>query len=342
MFTSDFDYQLPPEYIAQTPIEPRDNSRLMVLFRDTGKIEHRKFYNLGDYLESGDVLVVNDTRVIMARLFARKILTGGKIELLLLNKKTDDIWEVLVGGKATNPGTQFYILSRSGDKLELKAEVVKVLDGARRLIRFDRPIESVLDEAGHVPLPPYIHSSLADPERYQTIFANDLGSAAAPTAGLHFTPRLIDDLMKQGILFAHVILHVGLDTFAPIKEVSPQDHKIHSEWCQVTKQTAELVNQAHRCGKRVVAVGTTSVRTLESVSQSGRMRGFKGSTNLFILPGYKFNIVDSMITNFHLPRSTLILLVSAFAGRETVLNAYTIAINMGYRFYSFGDAMLIL
>jgi S-adenosylmethionine:tRNA ribosyltransferase-isomerase len=342
LFTTDFDYQLPPEYIAQNPVEPRDNSRLMIIYRDTGKIEHRKFYDLGEYLERGDVLVVNETKVILARLYGRKIPTGGKVELLLLNKISDDTWETLIGGKGSKAGRRFYILSKSGTKIELEGEVISELNGARRLVRFDGPIEPVLDRVGHVPLPPYIHSSLADPVRYQTVYARHSGSAAAPTAGLHFTPRLIDKLQGQGIQFAKVILHIGLDTFAPVTEDSPLEHKIHSEWCQVTEQAAEMINQARENGGRVVAVGTTSVRTIESAAQSGDVRDYKGLTNLFILPGYRFKIVDSMITNFHLPRSTLILLVSAFAGRETILNAYKVAIEEGYRFYSFGDAMLIL
>jgi S-adenosylmethionine:tRNA ribosyltransferase-isomerase len=342
LLTSDFDYQLPPEYIAQKPIEPRDTSRLMVIHRDTGEIEHRNFYDIGEYLESGDVLVVNETRVILARLYARKIPTGGKVELLLLNKVTEDTWEVLIGGRVPKPGRRLSILSRSGAEIVTQAEVVAILDGARRLIRFDEPIEPVLDEVGHVPLPPYIHHKLADPERYQTVFAHFAGSAAAPTAGLHFTPRLIDNLQKQGVQFARVLLHVGLDTFAPVTEDSPLNHKIHTEWCQVTEQNAEKINQAREKGRRVVAVGTTSVRTIESATQSGSVSAYEGSTDLFILPGYRFKVIDTLITNFHLPRSTLILLVSAFAGRETILNAYQVAINEGYRFYSFGDAMLIL
>jgi S-adenosylmethionine:tRNA ribosyltransferase-isomerase len=342
LLTSDFDYQLPPEYIAQKPLEPRDASRLMVIHRDTGKIEHRKFYDLGEYLQSGDVLVVNETKVILARLFASKIPSGGKVELLLLRKITDDTWEVLIGGKGIQPGRRLQILSRSGAEIPMQAEVVAVMDGARRLVRFDNPIEPVLDEVGHVPLPPYIHSSLMDPDRYQTYFARHEGSAAAPTAGLHFTPNLIDNLQSQGIHFARVLLHVGLDTFAPVNEDSPLDHKIHSEWCLVSRQTTDMINRARKNGRRVVAVGTTSVRAIESAGQSGSVTAYEGSTDLFILPGYRFKVVDSIITNFHLPRSTLILLVSAFAGRETILNAYQVAIDTGYRFYSFGDAMLIL
>lgn len=342
MLTSDFNYHLPPECIAQKPLEPRDNSRLMVVHRDSEKIEHKRFFELSEYLDSGDVLVVNETRVILARLFARKIPTGGKVELLLLSKKTDDTWEVLFGGKGSKLGMRMYILSRFGDKTVVQAEVVALMEGSRRLVRFDEPIEPVLDDVGHVPLPPYIHANLADPERYQTVYARYAGSAAAPTAGLHFTPNLIDNLQMQGINFARVLLHVGLDTFAPIDEVSPHDHKIHTEWCQVPEHAADVVNQARQEGRRVVAVGTTSVRTIESAVHSGLVKAYEGMTDLFILPGYQFRVVDAMITNFHLPRSTLILLVSAFAGREKILHAYQVAINMGYRFYSFGDAMLIL
>jgi S-adenosylmethionine:tRNA ribosyltransferase-isomerase len=342
LLTSDFDYQLPTEYIAQAPLEPRDSSRLMVLHHTTGKIEHRNFYNLGEYLECGDVLVVNETMVIPARLYAGKIPTGGKAEILLLNKISNDTWEALVGGKGSVGGRQYQILARSGVKTDIQAEVVSVMDGARRLVQFSEPIEPLLGEVGHIPLPPYIHSELQDPERYQTVYARFLGSAAAPTAGLHFTPRLMESLQNQGINFARVTLHVGLDTFAPVMEEIPTEHKMHSEWCYVTSQAADLINQARKKGSRVVAVGTTSVRTIESAAQSADLDMFEGHTNLFIRPGYDFKVVDAMITNFHLPRSTLIMLVSAFAGRETILKAYHEAINEGYRFYSFGDAMLIL
>ncbi|MGW8250100.1 MAG: tRNA preQ1(34) S-adenosylmethionine ribosyltransferase-isomerase QueA, partial [Anaerolineales bacterium] len=286
------------------------------------------------------LLVLNETRVLPARLFARKLPTGGRIELLLLKKKTEDTWEVLVGGKGLRPGVEFQV--ESGPR----GRVVLQLSGARRLVEFSESIETFLPAAGHVPLPPYIHNSLPDPERYQTVYARLTGSAAAPTAGLHFTPRLIDSLKDQGIQFAAVTLHVGLDTFAPVTEQKPQEHKIHSEWCHLTHATAEVINHTRQAGGRIIAVGTTSVRTLESAAREARpgevVSPIEGSTELFILPGYQFKAVDAMITNFHLPKSTLIMLVSAFAGREMILDAYRRAIQQGYRFYSFGDAMLIL
>jgi S-adenosylmethionine:tRNA ribosyltransferase-isomerase len=355
MLTSDFDYDLPPEYIAQTPVEPRDSSRLLVLQRRTGQIEHAIFRELGGYLNPGDLLILNETRVLPARLYARKP-TGGKVELLLLHRVEDDpmgsavTWEVIVGGKGLAAGKN--LILEDG----LQAEILRVLEGSRRVVRFSEPVESHLDRLGHTPLPPYIHTPLADPERYQTVYANQPGSAAAPTAGLHFTPQLLAGLQSQGIRFATVILHVGLDTFAPVIEDSPYEHKIHTEWCHVPQETAELVNQTKAAGGRVIAVGTTSVRTLESAAsavqhesgfylptpQSISLHTFSGPTSLYILPGYTFRIVDAMITNFHLPKSTLIMLVSAFAGRETILRTYQVAMRSGYRFYSFGDAMLIL
>jgi S-adenosylmethionine:tRNA ribosyltransferase-isomerase len=351
MLTSDFDYQLPPECIAQTPVEPRDSSRLMVLQRQTGQIEHAVFRELGNYLHPGDLLVLNETRVIPARLYAQK-LTGGKVELLLL-KLDGDVpagrnvtWEALVGGKGLTAGKR--LILEDG----LQAEILAVLEGSRRLVRFSEPVESHLVRVGHTPLPPYIHTPLINPERYQTVYARQPGSAAAPTAGLHFTPQLMDSLRSLGIRFATVTLHVGLDTFAPVTEDSPVEHKIHTEWCQVPPETVDLVNQTKAAGGRIIAVGTTSVRTLESAAAGDPhaqeaahtlpLHPFTGPTSLYILPGYTFRIVDAMITNFHLPRSTLIMLVSAFAGKETVLNTYQVAVRTGYRFYSFGDAMLIL
>ncbi len=340
MDTSDFDYYLPPEYIAQVPVEPRDASRLMVLHRDTERIEHTVFNQVGRYLDPGDLLVLNETRVIPARLYARKLPGGGWVELLLLRRMEADTWEVLVGGKGLAAGRRLIV----EDTLE--AEVLAVLDGPRRLIRFASPLEPYLDRIGHVPLPPYIHTPLADRQRYQTVYARTPGSAAAPTAGLHFTPQLIERLKEMGIRFTSVTLHVGLDTFAPVTEERPEEHKIHSEWCQVSEQAAQAINQAHRAGSRIVAVGTTSVRTLETAAGAappGEVVGLvETDTHLYILPGYTFRVVDAMITNFHLPRSTLIMLVSAFAGRERILAAYETAIREGYRFYSFGDAMLIL
>jgi len=335
--TSDFDYDLPPEYIAQTPIEPRDASRLLVLDRKRGRIEHAIFRELGRFLKASDLLVLNETRVIPARLFARKVPGGGRAELLLLRRQDEHTWETMVGGKGLTAGKRLQVDSGP------LAEVIAVLDGPRRMVRFAEPIEPFLPAAGHVPLPPYIHTPLGDPGRYQTVFARQPGSAAAPTGGLHFTPELLAELRDQGINFAIVTLHVGLDTFAPVDEADPRQHAIHSEWCQLTPEAAAAINGARRAGGRIVAVGTTSVRVLESAALPGEVvRPFEGPTNLFILPGYVFRAVDALITNFHLPRSTLIMLVSAFAGRETILGAYDVAKQQGYRFYSFGDAMLIL
>ncbi len=339
MFTSDFDYHLPPERIAQTPVEPRHASRLMALHTDRDEIEHTTFWNVGEYLRPGDLLVINRTRVIPARIYARKP-TGGRVELLLLRREDATTWETLVGGKGLV----------AGRKLELEegpsAEIVDVLEGSRRRVRFSEPVEPYLERKGAMPLPPYIHTPLANPERYQTVYAEQSGSAAAPTAGLHFTPELMQHLEQQGVHFAAVTLHVGLDTFAPVTEDNPQEHKIHTEWCELTLETAEQINKTRQAGGRIVAVGTTSVRTLETAAQAAgpdqTVRAFSGPTSLYILPGYRFKAVDAMITNFHLPRSTLLMLVSAFAGRERILNAYRLAVEMGYRFYSFGDAMLIL
>ena len=340
MKTSDFDYNLPPELIAQTPIQRRDASRLLVLDRQSGRIEHSVFREIGGYLRAGDVLVLNETRVIPARLYARKVPGGGRVELLLLRRLDELTWEVLVGGKGLSVGRELVV--ESGPQ----ASVVEAPGGARRLVRFAEPIERFFNQAGHVPLPPYIHASLSDPERYQTVYARHPGSAAAPTAGLHFTPVLIESLEAQGVAFARVTLHVGLDTFAPVNEADPQEHHIHTEWCQVSLQTAQAINQAKKAGGRVIAVGTTSVRTLESAARNATggdcVGAFEGTTDLFILPGFNFRAVDAMITNFHLPRSTLLMLVSAFAGRERILAAYETAKTEKYRFYSFGDAMLIL
>ena len=340
MKTADFDYQLPTEFIAQTPVEPRDASRLMVLNRITGKIGHDQFYNLGNYLNPGDLLVLNETRVLPARLYARKIPGGGRVEILLLKAEIGNGWEVLVGGKGLRQGVKFLV--ENGPQGEILAD----LGGPRRLVEFRESIQPYLDTAGHVPLPPYIHTALNDPERYQTVYAKQLGSAAAPTAGLHFTNRLISHLKEAGVGFTSVTLHVGLDTFSPVAEEDPAQHEIHTEWCQVTQQAAAAINQTRQNGGRIIAVGTTSVRTLESaasgISTKETVAPYEGETNLFILPGYSFKAVDGMITNFHLPHSTLIMLVSAFAGRETILSAYETAKESGYRFYSFGDAMLIL
>ncbi len=344
MKTSDFDYDLPPESIAQTPLEPRDSSRLFVLDRRADRIQHAIFRDLGLFLNPGDILVINETRVIPARLFARKLPGGGRIELLLLKQQDGGTWEVWVGGQGMKPGRRFSIEGASDQKPGeiLQGEVISLLEGPRRLVRFDQPVDQLLSKLGHVPLPPYIHAPLSDPERYQTIYAHTPGSAAAPTAGLHFTPQLIDRLKSQGIQFATVTLHVGLDTFAPVNEEDPEKHQIHTEWCQVSSDTVRAIQAVKAGGGRIVAVGTTSVRTLESAAQNGEIQPYSGSTGLYILPGYRFKVVDALITNFHLPRSTLIMLVSSFAGRERILSAYEEAKRQGYRFYSFGDAMLIL
>lgn len=351
MQTSDFDYDLPPASIAQTPAEPRDSSRLLVLERASGRLEHRLFRDLGRFLRPGDLLVLNQTRVIPARIFARKP-TGGRVELLLLRREDTLTWEALVGGKGLTDGKTLTV--ESGPR----AEIIATLEGSRRRVRFETPIEPFFPKVGHVPLPPYIHAELKDPERYQTVYAHEPGSAAAPTAGLHFTPRLLDELQAAGVKLAYVTLHVGLDTFAPVTEEDPAEHQIHSEWCELPLATADAINAARAAGRRIIAVGTTSVRTLESAAQSSTLAPhasagvvnrkstivapFAGATSLYILPGYEFKLVDAMITNFHLPKSTLLMLVSAFAGRETILGAYATAIREGYRFYSFGDAMLIL
>lgn len=339
--TDDFDYDLPPEYIAQTPAEPRDSARLMVLDRATGAITHAVFRDLGRFLRPGDLLVVNRTRVIPARLYARKVPSGGKVELLLLRREGPGLWQAMVRGRGLRPGVRLQV--ENGPE----AEIVAQLDGPLRRIRFAEPLDEIrLKGVGQVPLPPYIHRPLEDPERYQTVYAREPGSAAAPTAGLHFTPRLIEALKAQGIGFAEVTLHVGLDTFAPVKEDDPAQHKIHTEWCRVPPETAERINATRAAGGRIVAVGTTTVRTLETAALHAPpgqvVAPFEGDTDLFILPGFTFRAVDAMITNFHLPRSTLLMLVSAFAGRETILHAYEVAKQEGYRFFSFGDAMLIL
>jgi len=334
--TSDFDYNLPESSIAQTPAEPRDSSRLLVLRRDDGKLEHRIFRDVTDYLNAGDLLVLNQTRVIPARIFARKE-TGGRVELLLLRRRDELTWEALVGGKGLRVGK----VAQIEDGPEVK--IIEELNGSERLIKFSEPIEPYFSKVGNVPLPPYIHEKLNDPERYQTVYAKEPGSAAAPTAGLHFTPRLLEELQVKGVRVAYVTLHVGLDTFAPVNEENPEEHKIHSEWCELTQETADAINETRAKGGRVIAVGTTSVRTLESAANYQLpITPFTGPTSLYILPGYEFKIVDAMITNFHLPKSTLLMLVSAFAGREKILETYATAVNEGYRFYSFGDAMLIL
>ena len=345
--------------IAQTPIEPRDASRLMVVDRASGAITHRHFRDLAGYLHRGDILVTNDSRVIPARLFARKT-TGGKVEILLLRPLDDRRWEVLVGGKRVRVDTHL-VVEKEG--IQVSARVVEELSQARRILEFDQPIIPLLDRLGHTPLPPYIHRPLADGERYQTVYSRADGSAAAPTAGLHFTPELLLALRKQGVMLASVTLHIGLDTFKPVTTENVADHPIHSEWATLSPEVAHQINQARLAGGRVVAVGTTVVRTLEaaalrSAGVIGSLReasqkaaeacawrpvaAFEAPTDLFIYPGFRFRVVDVMVTNFHLPRSSLLMLVSAFAGQDLIRRTYQIAIAEGYRFFSFGDAMLIL
>ena len=357
MKTSDFDYYLPQELIAQSPIEPRDASRLMVLDRTTGAIEHRTFHDLAEYLAAGDVLICNESRVIPARLFGHKVPTGGKVELLLVAKRGERVWEALTKGRKVRVGTRIE-LDRDGGEGVVGEVIGQAGDGAR-LMEFESPIEPLLDELGVVPLPPYIHEPLEEPERYQTIYARVKGSVAAPTAGLHFTPQLMRELEATGVEFAFVTLHIGLDTFRPVRTESVEDHPMHSEYCQLGPGVAEQINRARAEGRRVIAVGTTAVRVLETAAcqkskiQSPKSKGdlepgtwnlkpFSGWTDLFIYPGYRLRVVDALITNFHLPRSTLLMLVAAFAGKELIDRAYREAIQQGYRFYSFGDAMLIL
>ncbi|HNS51892.1 MAG TPA: tRNA preQ1(34) S-adenosylmethionine ribosyltransferase-isomerase QueA [Anaerolineae bacterium] len=352
METSQFEYDLPPERIAQTPAEPRDSSRLMVVHRASRQIEHRTFREVTGYLRPGDLLVMNQTRVIPARLFGKKAATGGKVEFLLLSRRDELTWEALTRGKGLQPGTRIHFDAAGAGPQGLSAEIVAVTGSGSRVVRFDRPVEPLLHEMGEVPLPPYIHVPLADPERYQTVYGRIEGSVAASTAGLHFTPELLVDLHRLGVELAFVTLHIGLDTFRPVKEVRIEDHQIHTEWVEVTAPTAEQVNRARLEGRRVIAVGTTVVRSLESAAEGCEPGGtacpwrtlsaFSGPTGLYIYPGHRFRAVDAMITNFHLPRSTLLMLVSAFAGHELILEAYGQAIQEGYRFFSFGDAMLIV
>lgn len=341
MKTHDFYYDLPKERIAQTPVEPRDHSRLLVMDRFTGEMEHRHFYDITDYLRPGDLLVVNDSRVLPARLYGYKQDTGAHMELLLLEQKENLLWECLAKpGKKAKPGTKLIF----GDGL-LTGEVVEVKEDGNRMVRFtcDGNFYSVLDQIGQMPLPPYITEKLQDKERYQTVYSKELGSAAAPTAGLHFTPELMDKIRAMGVDFASVTLHVGLGTFRPVKAEEVTQHKMHSEHCLLPKETAEKILQTKAKGGRVIAVGTTSCRTLESVATfTGKIQPWEGYTDIFIYPGYEFKVLDGLITNFHLPESTLIMLVSAFAGREHILHAYEEAVRLEYRFFSFGDACLFL
>ncbi len=339
MKTSDFMYDLPESSIAQSPVEPRDHSRLMVLDRSDDSITHKRFYDVIDYLNPGDVLVVNDTRVIPARLLGERIPTGGACEVFLLKQLAPKRWETLVRpGKKLRPGAQ---VSFGGGRLV--ATIAETTDAGGRIVDFEcgGSFEAALDALGEMPLPPYIHEKLVDKERYQTVYARAEGSAAAPTAGLHFTSELMERIRQKGVEIVPVLLHVGLGTFRPVKADDIRDHEMHSEYFEVTKEAAAKVNAAKARGNRVVAVGTTSVRTLESAAEDGRLVAKKGNTNIFIYPGYKYQLVDALITNFHLPGSTLIMLVSALYDREKILAAYDTAVREGYRFYSFGDAMLI-
>ena len=368
MKTSDFDYDLPESYIAQKPIEPRDSARLLVIDRATGTSAHRIFRDIADYLGPGDLLVANESRVIPARLWARKVPDGGRVELLLVARHDPQTWEALVRGRKTPIGTRL-MLTRCGcagaqpvDDSEhaqegasaICGEVIAWTQSGARVIRWDATIDAHLAEYGVLPLPPYIHLPLADPDRYQTVYARQPGSVAAPTAGLHFTPDLMISLRRKGVQFAFVNLEIGLDTFRPVQTESIEEHHIHTERCSLSPETARQINQAKLEGRRVIAVGTTSVRVIETAARPATddektpqcpwqtVRAFTGSTDLFIVPGYQFRVTDALITNFHLPRSSLLMLVSAFAERDLVLRAYQEAIREGYRFYSFGDAMLIL
>ena len=340
MKTSDFNFTLPPELIAQTPLEKRDASRLLLLDKRTGEWEHRHFYELPQFLRPGDCLVLNDSRVLPARLIGRRLPGGGACEILLLTDRGGDLWECLVRpGKKLRPGTEVVF----GDG-ELRAAVEAEVEGGNRLVRFlyDGIFLEVLERLGEMPLPPYIKEKLADAERYQTVYSRELGSAAAPTAGLHFTKELLRQIADMGVRVCYVTLHVGLGTFRPVKEEDILDHEMHSEFCMVPAETARIVTETKRAGGRIVSVGTTSCRTLESfASPDGTLDARSGWTRIFIYPGYEFKCVDALITNFHLPESTLIMLVSALAGREHILNAYREAVEQRYRFFSFGDAMFI-
>ena len=341
MKTSDFYFELPQELIAQDPLEDRSSSRLMVLDRKTGSIEHHIFKDIIQYLNPGDCLVVNDTKVIPARLIGNKIGTDAKIEVLLLKRKENDIWETLVKpGKKARIGAEISF----GDGL-LKAKVIDIVEEGNRLIQFsyDGIFEEILDQLGQMPLPPYITHQLKDKNRYQTVYAKHEGSAAAPTAGLHFTPELLKQIEEKGIHIAHVTLHVGLGTFRPVKVEDVTNHHMHSEFYVVEQDQADLINETKKSGHRVIAVGTTSCRTLESATNDeGILIPGSGWTEIFIYPGYRFKMIDSLITNFHLPESTLLMLVSALAGKDQILEAYAQAVKEKYRFFSFGDAMLIL
>lgn len=340
MKTSDFYYDLPEELIAQTPVEPRNSSRLLFLSKNDGEIQHKNFTNLFQFLKKGDCLVLNNTRVLPARIFGIRKDTGAVVEFVLLKQKGTNLWECLAGpGKKAKTGYEF----KFSDKLT--ATVADVLPDGNRIMQFypEGEFFAVLDEIGQMPLPPYIKEKLEDKERYQTVYSKNLGSAAAPTAGLHFTNEMLEELNNKGIKVAYVTLHVGLGTFRPVKVDDVTQHKMHSEWYEVSKETADIINETKENGGRVICVGTTSCRTVESVAQKyGKITECSGDTDIFIYPGFEFKCMDGLITNFHLPESTLIMLVSAFAGYDNVMNAYNIAVKEKYRFFSFGDAMLII
>ncbi len=346
--TSDFDYYLPPELIAQVPIEPRDRSRLMVLNRSDGSFKHHRFSEIVDYFEAGDVLVFNDSRVIPARLNGEKVDTGGKLEILLLRRLSPNIWETLVRpSKRVKVGSRLELVNNpaTGTEQDCKvlAEVVESMEGGIRVIKLAD--ETRLPELGRIPLPPYIRVPLKESERYQTVYANVAGSVAAPTAGLHFTPELIGKIRNKGVHWVFVTLHVGLDTFLPVREVNPLEHPIHREYGVLSRDVANHLSQANMERRRIICVGTTTVRLVEAATQTSsplHIQPFEGWVNLFILPGYQFQMVDALVTNFHLPKSTLLMMVTAFAGKDFINQAYREAIAHKYRFYSFGDAMLIL
>ena len=339
MTTKDFYYDLPPELIAQHPLKDRAGSRLLVLDKETGKIEHKNFRNIIEYLNPGDCLVMNNTRVIPARLYGVKEDTGGKIEFLLLKRIDLNTWNVILKpGKRARTGARFVF----GDGL-LKAEVIEVRPDGNRIVRFeyDGVWEELLDKLGEMPLPPYIKEKLEDKERYQTVYSKIEGSAAAPTAGLHFTNELLEDIKDKGVKTAYLTLHVGMGTFRPVSVENVDEHVMHTEHYEVSQEAADIINETRKSGGRIIAVGTTSVRTLETVAEdNGTMKAEIGDTSIFIYPGYKFKVTDSIITNFHLPESTLLMLVSAFAGKENIFEAYEQAVKEKYRFFSFGDAML--
>ena len=340
MKTSDFYYDLPPELIAQTPLERRDGSRLLTLDKRTGETGHGHFYDLPRLLRPGDCLVMNDSRVLPARLLGRREPTGGAAEVLLLVDRGDQVWECLVRpGRKVKPGTRL-----SFGEGALRAEVLEAREGGNRLIRFDYEgiFLETLERLGKMPLPPYIKEELNDPERYQTVYSRQVGSAAAPTAGLHFTRELLDQIQAMGVSLRYVTLHVGLGTFRPVKEDEITDHEMHAEYCMIPQETADIINRTKQTGGRVVCVGTTSCRTIESwAGEDGTLKASAGWTDIFIYPGYRFKVLDALVTNFHLPESTLVMLVSALAGREHILAAYEEAVRERYRFFSFGDAMFI-